>query len=536
MVFPVPNFPASPGPATPFDWRRRAVDYDAFVYRWSSSEDYPTIRQDLTHYNSASPTYKLPSYLGDNRLETDGLQEAVNQIASVVGATLVGIDKSAQGGRDYVDMLSTFFRPDLGVALNMPAPDVPRSTALNGGDSYWYATAPNVLLFMLGALYPRRVALTDILGTIADRYHDMASALGGDSADFDGTGFDFRAMRTCWNQADVNEGGDGAAGAALIGLWAYARSGERRHLELAKRAMSYLERARDNLFYEVLPVVLPYVASRMNAELGTAYEVDKYLGWLVAGSEARPGWGTLTERWGDHDVHGLIGSRTDGGGYGFAMNSFATAFLAPAVKYRTDLKDVVGRWLYNACNAARFFYADQVLAAHQFYGDRFVSRPEHVIAYEGIRKLEAGKTPCATGDPERYGNAWGLANGVTNLGLYGSSWVGMLAATTPGVDKNGFLRADLNSLDFFAQPAHPTYLYYNPGPTNQIELWLGETVDIYDPASDEVVRRDAQGHLRLPAEPGRSVVLVHAPPGNRVEHSGGRSVIDGLTVRYAGSG
>ncbi len=522
-------------PLAPFDWRHRAVEYDTFVYDWSSPGSYTTILDDRTHYNSASPTYKLPSYLGDSRLGTDGLQEAVNQVASVVGATLVGIDKSNQGGRDYVGMLSTFFRPDLGVALNMPAPDVARATARNGGDSYWYATIPNVLFFMLGALYPGRAALMASLGTIADRFHEMSSALGGEAADFNGTGFDFRAMRTCWNSEDVNEGGEGAAGAAVIGLWAYARSGERRHLELARRAMAYLEGAGGNLFYEVLPVMLPYVASRMNAELGTTYDVDKYLSWLVAGSQARPGWGTLTARWGDPDVHGLIGSRTDGGGYGFAMNSFATAFLAPAVKYRTELKDVVGRWLYNGSNASRFFYADQMAPTQQFYGDRFVSRPEHVIAYEGIRKTEAGRRPCATGDPERYGKQWGLAEGAINLGLYGSSWVGILAATTSGLDEAGLMRADLNSLDFFARPAHPTYLYYNPGPRTVVELSLEDTADLYDPVSDNILAREAQGALRVPIEPGTSAVLVHTPPGARVERAAGRTEIDGRLVRYARS-
>jgi beta-1,4-mannooligosaccharide phosphorylase len=66
-----------------------------------------------------TPT-RCPPYYGDSWLDADGTQEAVGQIASVVGATLVGIDKSNQDGIDYVDMLRTFYWPSLGIARDQP--------------------------------------------------------------------------------------------------------------------------------------------------------------------------------------------------------------------------------------------------------------------------------------------------------------------------------------------------------------------------------------------------------------------------------
>ena len=88
----VASFPGAPSPSAPFDWHRRALDYDSFVYDWSQLGRFPTIAWDHTHYNMSSDTYKMPSYYADGRLGTDGAQEALGQIASGVGATLLGVD------------------------------------------------------------------------------------------------------------------------------------------------------------------------------------------------------------------------------------------------------------------------------------------------------------------------------------------------------------------------------------------------------------------------------------------------------------
>jgi hypothetical protein len=504
-----------PGPGASFDWRRRAIEYDAFVYDWSQPGRSPTIAWDHTHHNMSGDTFKMPSYYGDRRLDTDGIQEGVGQIASVVGATLVGIDKSNQNGIDYVDMLRTFYVPALGIARSQPASD------LRGGGSYWYTAAANVLYFMLGAEYPDATDMTAMLRSIADTFYEQVVALGGPGANFDGQGFDFATMTK--SAGSRNEGGEGAAGTAAIELWAHAAFGDAKYLQAAKWSMDYLERSESSLFYEFLPQMAPYLAARMNAQFGTDYDVGKYFDWILGGSAVRPGWGTILQRWGSYDAYGLIGSQTDGGGYAFAMNTFAAPLFAATAKYDPRFADTVGRWMLNIYNAARFFYADQMPAGNQWYGATYIDDPAHVIPYEGLRATENGQTPNATGDPATYGKQWGLDTEVTtDLGLYGGSWVGFLAGSVGPTNVAGVLRTDLNALDFHAPASHPTYLYYNPmsDPVG-VEVTLTEASDLYDDVTDRVLLQNISGTQTVTIAPG-STILVVAPAHRRHGVAAGR--------------
>ena len=508
----VASFPGAPSPSAPFDWRQRAIDYDSFVYDWSQPGRFPTIAWDHTHYNMRDDTYKMPSYYGDSRLDADGTQEALGQIASVVGATLVGIDKSNQDGINYVDMLRTFYWPSLGIAHDEPT--VQTSLAgqadLHGGHSYWYTTAANVLYYMLGAQYPNATNMTEMLRSIADRFCDQVLALGGASANFDGQGFNF-STRTK-NAGNRNEGGDGAAGTAAIELWAYAKFGDAKYLQAAKWSMDYLERSNSSLFYEILPQMAPYLAARMNAQFGTDYDVRKYFDWILGGSAVRPGWGTILQRWGSYDTYGLIGSQTDGGGYAFAMNTFSAPLFAATAKYDPRFADTVGRWMLNIHNAARFFYPDQMPVGNQRYGATYINDPAHVIPYEGLRATENGHTPNATGDPSAYGQQWGLNPEVTtDLGLYGGSWVGFLGGSVSSTNVPNVLRTDLNALDFYATSSYPTYLYYNPtsGPVG-VEVTLTGASDLYDEVTDRVLLQNVSGTETVTIPPGSTILVIRA--------------------------
>ena len=512
----VASFPSAPSPGAAFDWRRRAIDYDSFVYSWSQPGRFPTILWDHTHYNMSSDTYKMPSYYGDSRLDTDGTQEALGQIASVVGATLVDIDKSNQGGINYVDMLRTFYWPSLGIARNQPTIQTAQAgqADLDGGDSYWYTTLANVLYYMLGAQYPNATNMTEMLRSIADKFYDQVVALGGASANFDGQGFNF-STRTK-NAGNRNEGGDGAAGTAAIELWAYAKFGDAKYLQAAKWSMDYLERSNSSLFYEILPQMAPYLAARMNAQFGTDYNVRKYFDWILGGSAVRPGWGTMLQRWGSYDAYGLIGSQTDGGGYAFAMNTFSAPLFAATAKYDPRFADTVGRWMLNIHNAARFFYPDQMPVGNQWYGAAYINNPAHVIPYEGLRATENGHTPNATGDPSAYGQQWGLNPEVTtDLGLYGGSWVGFLGGSVSSTNVSNVLRTDLNALDFHATSSYPTYLYYNPtaDPVG-VEVTLTGASDLYDEVTDQVLLQNVSGAQTVTIPPG-STILVIVPANER---------------------
>jgi hypothetical protein len=502
----VASFPGAPSPSASFDWRRRAIDYDSFVYNWSQPGEFPTIAWDHTHYNMRDGTYKMPSYYGDSRLDADGTQEALGQIASVVGATLVGIDKSNQDGIHYVDMLRTFYWPGLGIARNQPSVQTTLAgqADLHGGHSYWYTTAANVLYYMLGAQYPNATSMTEILRSIADKFHDQVVALGGASANFDGQGFDF-STRTK-SAGNRNEGGDGAAGTAAIELWAYAKFGDAKYLQAAKWSMDYLERSNSSLFYEFLP----QMAFRHRLRRTQVLRLDpRWIGRTTrVGNDARA--------LGSYDAYGLIGSQTDGGGYAFAMNSFSAPLFAATAKYDPRFADTVGRWMLNIHNAARFYYPDQMPVGNQWYGAGYIDNPAHVIPYEGLRATENGHTPNATGDPSVYGQRWGLNSEVTtNLGLYGGSWVGFLGGSVSSTNVANVLRTDLNALDFHATSLDPTYLYYNPtaGPVG-VEVTLSDASDLYDDVTDRVLLREVSG-----------TQTVTMPP--RIDDPGDPSPIEG---------
>jgi hypothetical protein len=535
-VVGIEDFPTTTAGA-PFDYAQRARDYDAYVYDWTDRGVYTTISAD-----AANDTFKMPSYYGDARVQPgttgDGDEEAVNEIASVVGASLVGIDKSSQrcnapGGTtcNYVDQLRAFYDSDLGVARNTPsaASDAP------GSGSIWYTTTANVLYYMLGSLYPHATDMSTMLRSIADHYATMVESQGGDHADLTMRDYDWATNTTVSGR---NEGGEAAAGAVAILLWAHSKFGDARYLRAAEGAMNYLESSSKDLFYEVLPELAPYLAARLNAETGSDYDVSKYFSWLMQGSSTRSGWGTVgadAGTWGTDDpksVAGLVGSRTDSGGYVFAMNSFATPLMAATAKYDARYANTVGRWLLNVEGSARYFYADQMPAAQQYYAGLFTQTPESVIAYEGIMRTGVDGIQARGDIPERS-SKWGVGDDARSLGLYGSSWVGFLGSTVTPTNVRDVYRTDLDKLDFFGDNRYPTSLYYNPGtaPAHVLVSLQGRHL-LYDAVSDRVLARAARGRTTVTVPAGGSVVLVEGPAGGSVTRAHGRTLVNGIAVGY----
>jgi hypothetical protein len=145
-------------------------------------------------------------------------------------------------------------------------------------------------------------------------------------------------------------------------------------------------------------VLLPYgalAAARLNAEQGSNYDVAKLVNQCFdprGRPQARPGWGVISDRWQDRDVHGLVGSTTDGDGYAFAMNTFEWAgALVPLARYDTRYARDVGKWMLNLANASRLFYPNAHDPEHQSsYAWTAAHDPKSAIAYEGIRKWKRG--------------------------------------------------------------------------------------------------------------------------------------------------
>jgi hypothetical protein len=394
-IHKVQEMPSFPAPFKMKDWRQTALQYDQFVYDFSKKGDYlPLGWWDKAQNNITEDTFGLMSYVGKFSQGQDGSQEAINLMASVLGATLVGVDKSNQNGHNYVKMLQTFYNKDNGenVILNNPK-------AISG-QSFWYELLPQILFNALTYYYPEVENMQQIMRDTADKTAEAVYELGGkyNRADFHYTAYDYHKKEPFSNDKWIEP--DAAAGMAVLEYWAYAKFKDPKYLEAAKWSMDFLQREPGNPSYEVLSYFAPYMAARMNAELGESYDIDKMINWIFSGgSEVRDGWGVMTDKWGDYDVHGLMGNVIDNGGYAFAMNTFsAFGSLAPIVRYDNRYARDIGKWMLNAANNSRLFYADSLPSDHQS-GSQWLGDPQHVIPYEGLRKTYKDQTPFASGDP-----------------------------------------------------------------------------------------------------------------------------------------
>lgn len=123
---------------------------------------------------------------------------------------------------------------------------------------------------------------------------------------------------------------------------------------------------------------------------------------------------------------------------------------------------------------------------------------------------------------------------ITDLGLYGSSHVGILGGIIKPTNVEKILQLDLLKTDYFHAKAYPTYLYYNPyGSAKTVAVELGpEATDVYDAVTDQLLLTNVQGraHVTILSDTARIVVL--APAGGKMLREGKRTLIDNVVVRY----
>jgi hypothetical protein len=521
----VESMPNLPEPYELIDWKAKAEAYDRFVFDFAATGEYlPLVWIDELRINIDRPTFGLPSYVGDPRQRGahSGEQEGVTCMGAVFGATIAGIDKSRQA-HDWVDMCEAWFnaRNGLGLVLNTQRQET--------GGSFWYEIWPHIVFYAISDRYPGKPRLAEIQRITADRWlevsHDLRDARG--IPDFDHTAFDVRARKPIdngkWKEPDA------AAGVAWLEFAAWKRFAAPEYLAAAEDCIRFLEGRKGNPYYEVL---LPYgalVAARMNAELGRTHDAGRLLEQCFGISDSRGGWGVTLGNWGGRDCDGLVGSIDDRGGYAFAMNTFAQAgALVPFARYDTRRARAIGKWMLNLASAARYFYPGSLPASHQTSGE-WQGDPGHVIAYEGLRHEWQGKSPCATGDPVAM--RWGPK---TDLGLYGSGYVGILGGIVRATDVRGILLLDCLATDFFRDPAYPTFLCYNPPPdARSIVVDVGDGPrDIFDAVTRDFLCRGSRGQAKVTIPSDSAAVLVFTPAGGTLERRGSEVRIDGVIAAY----
>ena len=199
--------------------------------------------------------------------------------------------------------------------------------------------------------------------------------------------------------------------------------------------------------------------------------------------------------------------------------------LVPLARYDTRYARAIGKWLLNLANAARLFYPGELPPGHgssEFWtGDPQSSPMKDAVCL-------AGKKPCATGDPVAF--QWGPK---TDLGLYGSSYAGLLGARAnhqrPADPATGLPGHRLPS-----RAGMPTYLCYNPHPDRrEFTIAVGSAeADIYDSARHALVARRVSGPAVVSLPPDSAAVFVILPTGKPLVRDGHSLRCDSVVIDW----
>ena len=115
----VDKMPFHPKPYKYRDWKKTAMDFDNYIFDFNQKgKNLPFVWLDGMKRNFPDTTFGIYTALGDIRMgsavNNGENHEALGALGAVLGATMVGIDKSDQKGRNFVRMLRNYFAKDNG--------------------------------------------------------------------------------------------------------------------------------------------------------------------------------------------------------------------------------------------------------------------------------------------------------------------------------------------------------------------------------------------------------------------------------------
>lgn len=515
------------------NWKEKAKSYDRFVFDWDNkSEVGPLIWLDDSRRNIDQTTFGLYTAVRDIRqgkeVNKGEFHESLNSLAAILGAGLVGIDKTNQSGYNYVKMVQNYFNSDNGwnIVMNNTNPSV----ALLGGGygrDWWYDILPNALYYAVCDVFPGVDGADAIQRSIAEQFVKADSVLNGN---YDYSYFDYAQMKGMVNNIPLQQ--DAAGGHAYVLLCAYHKFGDPRYLKHSKSAVEALLSQKESRFYEALLPLGAYTAACLNATEGTDYDVHKLLDWVFDGCQSptgRTGWGIIVGKWGDYDVSGLQGSITDGGGYAFLMNSIKPAWpFIPLVKYQPQYAKAIGKWMLNNASACRLFYPGNIDEQHQ-WAPELKDLTANNVSYEGLRKADdygkeslKGISPVAIGD----GPKWIKGNPTESMfSVYSSSPVGILGAIVNTTNVEGILQLDCNATDFYMEKPYPVYLYYNPyGETKSVLYKPSQACDLFDIVAKEYVSKNLKAEDSFDIPGKEAMIIVELPAGTTLSSVDGKII------------
>jgi hypothetical protein len=513
--------PNKPLPYSMRDWKHVAVGYDSLVFNAKLTGTYlPLV--------SVNQNFSLSSYVGQSPSQT---KEAINCIPAVVSATLVGVDKTNQFGFNWVSACQNWFNqsPLEDVYLNSPGG--------SSGSDWWYDVMPNVFFYQLYSMYPSTGNFQNQFVTVANRWLAALYAMGAGTTPWSIANLN----HTAWNLSTMTPTNSNwvepEAGGTIAWLLysAYVQTGNAQYRIGAELAMESLlvYPVSQNPSYELQLPYGAYIAARMNAELGTTYDMVKIVNWCFSDGSDNPRlWGVTVGHWGEYDCDGLIGEtgHGSGNGYPFVMNTFEeVGALVPMVRYDPRFARSIGKWVLNAANAARLFYTnylpdgnqDGAAWSHQY-------DPQSLIAHESMHQWSGSITPYATGDAIRNKNS------TTNFALYGSSHAGIFGGIIDTTDVPMILQLDVLKTDYFHAAADSTFLMFNPDSIQHSVSFDAGTGprDLYDAVSHSFIVKGVSGVISLPINANSAVLVVNAPGGGTITYNFDQMLISGIVVDY----
>lgn len=496
----MPNFPQ---PYIMRDWKNVALGYDSLVFNFNLTGKYlplGSIKTGTVNYPGHN-SFVLHTVVGTPYPNSG---EAVNCLPAIISASLVGIDKSNSFGENWVLMTEEWFnnRPEQNIYKNHPVD--------NTYNDWWYITMPNVFFYQIYDLYPNTGDFDYQFISVADQWLKAVEVLGGNTSpwtlpDMNYRGFDFETMTPYSGDPAEPE----SAGAIAWLLYnAYVETHDEKYRVGAELAMEYLNSLNSNPSYELQLPYGTYIAARMNAELGTDYDIQKIINWCFDVGPIRK-WGAILGNWDNIDVSGLIGE-TIVNDYVFAMNTFEQiGALVPLVRYDERFARAIGKWVLNAANACRLFYPNYLPGFKQDSEEwAYEYDTNSYIAHEGMKEEgPGGWSPYATGDAISGG--WG----ETNLALYGSSHAGILGGIIDTTDVEGILKLDVLKTDYFNKQAHHTFLLYNPhSESKSVTIPLPEgNYDIYESLTNTIIAENKNNNVEFNIQPDEAILIVLVP-------------------------
>ena len=526
----IETMPNLPSPYNLRNWKKVARQYDSFVYDVNKTGQYlPLVNTGAVGLNyPQNKTIIMRTYVGTN---SPNGSEAINVLPSLVGATLSGIDKSNEFGQNWLVMSQDFFNKANGENIYL------NNAGSNSGGDWWYDVMPNIFFYQLYHLYPNLNSQSgsdadNQFTSIANRFSDAIKAMGSNDAPWTVPNMNYRA----WNFKTMQGNANGvhepeAAGSMAWVLYnAWKKTGNKNYLKSAEGAMEFFNGLQSNPSYELQLPYGTYTAAKMNAELGTTYDIAKMVNWSFDRGPLR-GWGTIVGNWGGLDVSGLVGEANDAGNdYAFQLNAVQQAGqLVPMVRYDKRFARAIGKWVLNLANATRLYYPGFLPSDRQdATAWSNANDPQQVIGYEALRQTWQGLSPFSTGDALKGGWAG------TNLSLYSTSSIGYLGAIIEPTNVDKILKLDLTKTDFFGTQSYPTYLIFNPYTSTQtISFDAGNTAsDLYDALTETFFAKNVSGNTNITIPANQAMVVSITPNGGKISYDKNKMSVNNVIVDY----